>query len=666
MRLDWKAILGIVVTILLLWWALRGVPVTEVWAQIRDGDLLLLSAAAIVAGAGLWVRAVRWEILLRPLVAGTSLRSRFGAVSVGFMANNVLPLRVGEFARAYALSRVEAVTASGAFGTLVVERALDGVVLLILLLAAMAWPTFPSGSDLGEGPLGAAITGATVLAAVVVGTMLVLFLFPRPFVRVARRVAALLPRTLGRLIVDVLEAFLEALEILRRPGLLGAAVAWTLGLWLFNSLTFWLGFRAFDIGLDYVAAVFTQAVVGFGVALPSAPGYIGTFHYAADLALSGVYGVDEARSLAFAFGLHAAGWIPVTGLGLWYAWRMGLGLEEMGRSEEEVELAVERRQPGSAGATEVQAAPRAPRGTSGVPGLVAGSVAISAPAKVNLVLRILDRDSGTDYHELETVFQAIDLVDQILIEPTETGELELEVVGEDLGPTAENLAWRAARAFLDEIDFADGLRVRLEKGVPVGAGLGGGSSDAAATLVALNALYGRPLTPLRLIRLGRALGADVPFFMGGAATALAWGRGDRLRGLPSLPTRPVMIVKPAFGISTREAYTVLARYREETGYTTRERELEKLMSIDWEWVAARHENDFETLLAAVHPELAQVRASLERTDPVLTLLSGSGSAMFAIYGTEDEAESAQRQAESEGWWTVRTRTLGSLPSPTMT
>jgi hypothetical protein len=213
----------------------------------------------------------------------------------------------------------------------------------------MAWPTFPGGSEAGRGPLGAAITGATVLAGALVGIMLVLFLFPAPFVRVAKGAASFLPRAPARLLVDVLEAFLEALEILRRPGLLAAAVAWTAGLWMFNALTFWLGFRAFDIGLDYVAAIFTQAVVGFGVALPSAPGYIGTYHYAADIALNGVYGVDGARSLAFAFGLHAAGWIPITGLGLWYAWRMGLGLGEVGRSEEQVELAVEREHPDPVG-----------------------------------------------------------------------------------------------------------------------------------------------------------------------------------------------------------------------------------------------------------------------------------------------------------------------------
>lgn len=337
MRLDWKAFLGIAVTFLLLWGAVRGVPFGEVWGQIREGDLFLLTLTAAVAGVGLVLRALRWHVLLLPLAPKTPLRSRLGAVSIGFMANNILPLRVGEFARAYALSRVVPVSASGAFGTLVVERALDAIVLLLLLLAAMAWPTFPGGQALGEGPLGAAITGAAVLAGMIVTGMVVLLFFPGPFVRVAKVVARFLPETLARLLVEVLESFLQALGVLKRPGLLFLALLWTVGVWLFNSFYFWLGFRAFGIGLDYVAAVFTQTVVGFGVALPSAPGYIGTFHYAADLALSGVYGVAEPRSLAFAFGVHFAGWVPVTAMGLWYAWRMGFGLGEVGRSEEEIE-----------------------------------------------------------------------------------------------------------------------------------------------------------------------------------------------------------------------------------------------------------------------------------------------------------------------------------------
>lgn len=344
MKLDWKAILGIVITIVLLWLALRDVPFSDVWVRIRGGHMGLLLAAVAVATTGFLVRALRWKVLLHPLRPDVPLRSRFGAVSVGFMANNLLPARVGEFARAYALSRVEPVTASGAFGTLVVERVLDGVTILVLLLVAMIWPTFP-GSGLGDGPLRSAMIGfGGLMAAILTGTLLLLF-FPRRVVRTVRVLATPLPAAVSRLLVDAMEAFLEALDLLRRPALLLLALAWTVGFWLFNAVSFWLGMKAFDIDLDFVAAVFTQGVVGLAVALPSAPGYLGTFHWGADLALQGVYGVDGAQALAFAFGYHLGGWFPITAIGLWYAWRMDLSLGDVGRSEERVEASVEAEHP---------------------------------------------------------------------------------------------------------------------------------------------------------------------------------------------------------------------------------------------------------------------------------------------------------------------------------
>ncbi|HSR42305.1 MAG TPA: lysylphosphatidylglycerol synthase transmembrane domain-containing protein, partial [Longimicrobiales bacterium] len=332
MKLDWKAVLGIVVTVFLLWLALRGVEFADVWARVRGGDPWLLLAAVTVATTGFLVRAMRWKVLLHPLRPDTSLGSRFAAVSVGFMANNLLPSgRVGEFARPYALSRVERVSASGAFGTLVVERALDGLTLLVFLLLAMSWPTFPASPLLEEGPLRGAMIGFAALLVVIVGAMVVLLMAPRPFVSAVGFVGRPLPDSVSRLLVDATEAFIDALEILRRPRLLLLAVAWTVGFWLFNALSFWIGFRAFGIDVDFVGAVFTEGVVGLTVALPSAPGFFGTFHWGVDLALHGVYGVDEPQALAFAFGYHLGGWFPITAIGLWYAWRMGLTLGDVGR-----------------------------------------------------------------------------------------------------------------------------------------------------------------------------------------------------------------------------------------------------------------------------------------------------------------------------------------------
>lgn len=340
-----KAILGVAVTVVLLWWALRDVAFAEVWAQIRRGDALLLLAAVAIATSGFFIRALRWKVLLAPVRPDTRLRSRFAAVNIGFMANNVLPARVGEFARAYALSRLEPVTASAAFGSLVVERVLDGVVLLLLLVMPVLTPGFPSEGALSHGLGALALRGGVVFISAVFGALVVMAVWPRTFVRVAEPLARLLPHELSRRIIDSLEAFLESVAVMRSPRLLTLAFLWTVFFWLWHGLSFWLGMRAFGIETGLISAYFTEAVVGFGVALPSAPGFVGTFHAAAAFALSDVYGVPEAQSLAFAFGYHFGGWIPVTVIGLAYAWRLGLSLGEVGASEEVVEEEIEERLP---------------------------------------------------------------------------------------------------------------------------------------------------------------------------------------------------------------------------------------------------------------------------------------------------------------------------------
>jgi glycosyltransferase 2 family protein len=336
-----KALFGLVVTGLLLWWALADVAFGEVWANIRRGNFWLLGASVFVATFGFFIRALRWRVLLVPVKPDTKLRSRFASVSIGFMMNNVLPARVGEFARAYAFSRMEPVSAPAALGSLVVERLMDGIILLLLLVLPVLTPGFPAAGALTEG-WGSALLRAGVLAVLAVLTLLIwLSVWPAPFVRTVERIARFLPVAVARPLVDSLEAFLESVAILRRPRLLVAGALWSLFFWTWHGLSFWLGMLAFGIDTGFVSAIFTEAVVGFGVAIPSAPGFFGTFHAAAKFALSDVYGVAEAESLAFAFGYHFGGWIPITLIGLWYTWRLGLSVTEMGAAEERVEEAVE-------------------------------------------------------------------------------------------------------------------------------------------------------------------------------------------------------------------------------------------------------------------------------------------------------------------------------------
>ncbi len=343
--MGWRGFLGLVVTVVLLWWVLRGVDLALVWREIQGANFWLLGLAVAIATGTFFLRALRWKVLLEPIRPGTTLRSRFAAVNIGFMANNLLPARAGEFARAFALAKMEPVPVSGAFASLVVERFLDGLIIVFYLFLAMAAPTFPSDLAMGEGSVEAWIRGVTLVLGALLAFMILMLVFPRAVVRGAEVVARRLPgRNLSRVVVDALEAFLDGLRVLQSPRLLGLAVLWSLVVWAWQSLAFWVGFHAFGIEVGYDAALFTNATVAFLVGVPAAPGFFGTFQAGAMLGL-GVYSVAAAPTLAFAFGFHLGGFVPVTVIGLYYAWRLGLTLREVEESEEKVEEAVEAAHP---------------------------------------------------------------------------------------------------------------------------------------------------------------------------------------------------------------------------------------------------------------------------------------------------------------------------------
>jgi uncharacterized membrane protein YbhN (UPF0104 family) len=222
---------------------------------------------------------------------------------------------------------------------------LDGVVLLLFLVLPVMTPGFPSTGALSEGAGAVALKGAVVMVGAVMAGLVVMALWPRGFVRAVERVAVFLPRAVARPMVNALEAFMDSISILRNPRLLMLGFVWTLGFWTWHGLSFWLGMMAFGIDTGFVSAIFTEAVVGFGVALPAAPGFFGTFHASAEFALSSVYGIESAQSLAFAFGYHFGGWIPITLIGLYYAWKLGFSLGEIGGSEERVEEVIEGEHP---------------------------------------------------------------------------------------------------------------------------------------------------------------------------------------------------------------------------------------------------------------------------------------------------------------------------------
>jgi 4-diphosphocytidyl-2-C-methyl-D-erythritol kinase len=258
---------------------------------------------------------------------------------------------------------------------------------------------------------------------------------------------------------------------------------------------------------------------------------------------------------------------------------------------------------------------------------------VAAPAKTNLFLRILAREES-GYHGLETLFCALSLADSVRVQRGAPG-VQLHVEGAvDTGPPERNLCVRAAERFHAALDVPPAIDIHLAKRIPSAAGLGGGSSDGAAALRALNALHGEPFDRATLLRMAIELGSDVPFFVCGSALALAWSRGERLLALPPLPPRPVIVAHPGVAMPTPEAFRRIAE-RRGGGYAPDARSLALDELRDWEGVAARAENDFEAVVAEEIPFIGLAKSALRQGGARIAMMAGSGSSVFGVFDDAD-------------------------------
>lgn len=345
---GWKALLGIALSIALLAFALRGVDVHEVLREIARARPLWFAAAVVAATAVFLVRAWRWKPLLQPMLPDSPLYPRFAATTIGFMTNNILPVRIGEFARAFALSRMQPIPVAASFGSVAVERLFDGLTIAAFLVIALVLPGFPGTVTVDGVEIGGLLRLFMIPFAAAGALLLAMVVWPRGVVALFERtVVRVLPRGLRRPVVDALEAFLGGLAVLRTPSLILRIGIWSVALWLLNAASFWLAFKAFDIPVGFGGALFLQSLIAIMVAAPSAPGFFGPYEAAVKIGLVGIWGVEVNKGLGFAIGFHIGSFIPVTVIGLYFAWRLGFSLREVERSEEVVEHSVERDRPGT-------------------------------------------------------------------------------------------------------------------------------------------------------------------------------------------------------------------------------------------------------------------------------------------------------------------------------
>src|SRR5688572_17968703 len=276
MKIPWRGAIGLALTVLLLWWAFHDVEWTEVWHDVRLADPLLVLVAVTTGTMVFPLRAIRWRPILDPIAPKIPYGQLWRATAIGMMANNILPARAGELVRAYVLSRETTVPFSAAFASLVVDRVFDALIVLLLLVAAMLDPRFPS--DISA----TTYAGTGILLVVAAGLALyAIVFFPDRLIRLyeifARRVAPRFEER-GRVL---LRSFADGLSVLRHPGRFLAVFWWALLHWLVQALAFWIMFRAIGITAPFTAALFVMGLIVIGVAAPSTPGFFGPFELAA-------------------------------------------------------------------------------------------------------------------------------------------------------------------------------------------------------------------------------------------------------------------------------------------------------------------------------------------------------------------------------------------------
>lgn len=249
-----------------------------------------------------------------------------------------------------------------------------------------------------------------------------------------------------------------------------------------------------------------------------------------------------------------------------------------------------------------------------------------AQAKINLFLKVLGK--GVDgYHAIETLFLRLDLGDDVTVRVTDLGRA-VDCEGLTGVPAEKNLAYRAAETYAAATGWPRGFSIEISKRIPAGAGMGGGSADAAAVLRILNTLSAEPLDDAHLLDVARAVGCDVPFLTSSAAMALAWGRGERLLALAPLTKKPVLVAVPEFGVSTADAY---ARLDRAGAIPTGAHFIASGDLSSWAAVAAASQNDFEAVVGAEHPDIPRLISTFKLAGAQISRMTGTGSAVFAVF-----------------------------------
>jgi len=337
----WQFWLGVLISLVFLWLALRGLHLEQVWDKMRTANLGWLLPGVAVYFIGVWARAWRWHYLLKPLKS-LSTRAMFPVVTIGYMGNNIYPARAGEVLRAFVLRRKFGVPVSASLATIVVERIFDGVVMLMFVffnLNGLAALSHDSGF---VGSIRSVALWGTAAFAAALAVFLLAAMFPHPSLRLFHRfVEPLIPGRFRPRVAGMLVSFWTGLESLRSPFSIFMVFATSVVIWLLETAKYWFVIHAFDF-TGYTGGFFglmlMNGIVNLATTIPSAPGYVGTFDLPGIAVLS-AYGLNPEVAAAYTLVLHAALWLPITALGAFYMVREGLRWDRVQAEYQELQQA---------------------------------------------------------------------------------------------------------------------------------------------------------------------------------------------------------------------------------------------------------------------------------------------------------------------------------------
>jgi hypothetical protein len=329
---KWQFWLGVLVSILFIWLALRGLQLEDFWGAVKQADYIWLVPGIGVYFVGVWVRAWRWHYLLGP-IKKIPTGTMFPITTIGYMGNNVYPARAGEVLRAVILKRKEGVSVSASLATIIVERIFDGVVML-----AFVFVNLPELAKLtaASGFVGNIQQAALVGTGVFLGA-LVVFLLAAMFPHAAAGaglwvIGHFTPKRLHTRIIGIMTKFLDGLASLRSPFNALMVFFTSVVIWLLETGKYWFVMHAFDFSVSFFALMLMNGIVNLATTIPSAPGYIGTFD-APGIAVLTAYGVEHSTAAGYTLVLHVALWLPITLLGAYYLAREGIHWSDEIRDE---------------------------------------------------------------------------------------------------------------------------------------------------------------------------------------------------------------------------------------------------------------------------------------------------------------------------------------------